>query len=265
MRNTSILVAIIAALSGAACSKSDKASDPAPSATKTADSQAVLPVFTGTLDAETITAANGLVQPFDAWSTGFAKLKSKMGEPTLVEENRYYWGAMKGDSCTYVYVSQDNEAEFFKDKPDPQDMVGTVAKAETVDKSSMSAFETCAKAAGVKAEDLEDPNAPAPSEDGVATLDDFRAGIAGAKSKWVGKTITVEAKLLSVSTSTSTGSDESTTTVSLVNEVGSPDSIYCDVLDASQVEGLSQGATLKVSGIASASFGGTLQDCALSK
>jgi hypothetical protein len=183
-----------------------------------------------------------------------------LGKPTHVEGNMHYWAVMEGkEKCTYTKVEKDHESNHFapEDKKDPQPIVGLVAKAASMETDGYN-WVYCIEAAGVKPEDLEDPNAPVPGE-GITSIEDFRAGIAGAKSKWVDKEITVEGVFISTSVSTS-GSNKSVS-ISIAKEAGSRDSISCKVADESVTEGLTQGSEIKVKGKASATFGGRLEEC----
>ncbi len=244
---------LIALLSLAGCGKSDE-NDSSKKA------EAIAKPFAGTLTVEILDSAKDLVKPFDLWKTGFAKLQAKLGKPTSVVGNEYFWAVLDGkdkDSCRYLYVSKDNEAEFFKDKKDPQDMIGTVSNPGNTSGT------TCSKALGLKAEDLEDPNAPVPNADGTTTIEDFRAGLAAAPSKWVGQKLTLSGVFFSVSTRSVKGSDVAT--VSVRDSMTKINGIRCVLTDAAAAEGIPNGTAITVTGMGNAKTRGTLTECSLLK
>jgi hypothetical protein len=161
-------------------------------------------------------------------------------------------------------VSKDNEAEFFKDKKDPQDMIGTVSSAITTGPDIESHWNECLKAASAaQPEAAVDPNAPLPPADGMATVATMRAGLAGAKSLWVGKSLSVAGVLRSISSSAENGSDVKTVTLTIGADLDSPATISCTLISGATAPDLKQGSPIKVSGKATDSFGGGLDDCAM--
>ncbi len=259
------LIVLLASLSvSSACSKGkDNNEHEVPAAAKSSTAKQSPAPFTGELTAQIISSTDNLIRPFDIWTTSFAKLQAKLGAPTLVEGKMHYWAVMAGDKCTYFSVEKDNEANFFKDKPDPRDMVGSISDASTVDKSLSGSWSECIKAAGVKPEDLEDPNAPNPPDDGLTNIEDFQAGIAAAKSKWLGKKLIISGVINGVTTTTATGSDIQTTILSIKTDKDSEASLGCTLVDPTQGEGRMQNSAVKVTGIANDDFRGGLSDCSV--
>lgn len=64
--------------------------------------------YTGPLDAERILSVKDTVKPFEKWDEALAKLKAKVGEPTLVKDKKHWWAVAdaKDGSCAYFYVDQ---------------------------------------------------------------------------------------------------------------------------------------------------------------
>lgn len=243
-----------------ACGKKDKGEKEEPTKGSATVTTAA---FRGPLTEATVMTAADVVKPFDNWTKGFSALKNKLGAPTLIEGTSHYWAAASGESCSYVYVTKDNEADFFKGKKDPQDMIGTVSQPMAVAKSSgLQNWDECMKATGVApAVEAIDPSAPLPPPQGFVSVEIFRAGIAGAKSKWVDQSISIEGAYAGTSTSSVTGSEEKSVVLSIRG--AGKESISCSLISGATPPTLTQGDAIKVTGKATATFGGGLNDCAL--
>lgn len=249
-------IALLVALAPA-CGKKDQGEKQEPTGSATGTAAA----FTGPLTEATVMTAADVVKPFDNWTKGFASLKSKLGAPTLIEGTSHYWAVTSGESCSYVYVTKDNEADFFKDKKDPQEMIGTVSQPMAVTKSSAN-WDECMKATGVApAAEAIDPNAPLPPEQGLVSVETFRAGISGAKSKWVNQSISIEGSYAGTSTSSATGSEEKSVILTIRGE--GKETVSCSLISGATPPTLTQGDAIKVTGKATGTFGGGLKDCAL--
>lgn len=254
----------MAAISLAACGKAKEQKKGPRSASESESSQnlGADPAESG-LTTSAILAATEIVKPFDDWDDGYSALRRQLGDPTAIREHTYSWGVHSGDTCTYVYVTRDNEAQFFKDKPDPKDIVGTVAAPTSVPSSNEQAYRQCLRAAGVvDPTEVVDPNAPLPPKSGFTTVAMMRAGIAGARSRWVDKTIAVEGILQGISTTAVTGSNVETVTLSIASP-DSKDVISCTLVSGAIAPSIEQGAPVKVTGRATDTFGGGLDNCAL--
>src|SRR5690349_23391286 len=72
--------------------------------------------YAGALTSERILGAEKLVEPYDDWDKGLAKLKAQLGEPTRVKEARYQWAVADADTCTYFEVEQEDRAKYNQGK-----------------------------------------------------------------------------------------------------------------------------------------------------
>lgn len=267
IRSLTSLITLLAGL-GCACSKKaeNKEEAPAPTPVASDEAQAAQPAkpTSDKLTAEAIMAAENVAEPLGQWATGLAAMQEHLGEPTAVHENVYSWATQAGDSCTYVYVTRDNEADNFPKKPDPKDTVGAISKPLTVKADLPGNWAECLKAAGLnEPTNAVDPAAPLPPKAGATSVQAMRAGIAGAKSRWVGKSLTVEGVFQSVSTSTATGSDVQTVTMSIGNTADGGETIACTLISGATAPEIAPGTAIKVAGQITASFGGGLDDCAM--
>ena len=156
------------ALVAAACSKK---SPPAP--------------FKGPLTVDAIMSAKDVVKPFDPWTDGYARAQAKLGPPTKIDKDKYWWAAMDGDTCAYTMIQQDDGKQFHKDAP----MVGMVQEPGKYGKdSAMMNRDECLELLG-KGADPEDPNAPGPAE--TNQVKDVVANAVKGRAKWDGKSVKV--------------------------------------------------------------------------
>ncbi len=185
--------------------------------------------FTGALTADRIMAADNLVQPFDNWDKGLAKLEAQLGKPTRVEDSKYQWAVADGDTCTYVEVEQEDRAKY--NKGEKGMMVGAVQSPMTVTKKDgpIMNWRDCLEITGVSAGPPEDPNAPAPPTDGsVVPFDTFMDVAVKGRSKWKDKVVKVSGKYSG--TSTATSGDQKFVTVSLRGDSDAGDrSLSCSL------------------------------------
>ena len=158
--------------------------------------------FEGPLTTDLLMGTKKAVSPFDDWEEARAKIEGMLGKPTLVEGKDYSWAVVDGDKCSYLTVE------------DAGGQVGTVEGPSQVDRMMKSMFNGCAAKAGQKIEEpKEDPDAPGPPDpkEGTAVKpSQIVAGIAAAKSKWIGAQVRVEGVYVSTTTSSPTGSDDKT-------------------------------------------------------
>ncbi len=214
------IVLVAAALAVFSCNKNDVASSS--TAASSAAPEKPAPPFTGKLTSERILAAKGLVRPLMPWGEAQAKLEAQLGKPTLVKDKMNLWGVAEGDDCTYVKVERQ-----------ANDEVGMVQDPAKVTKAFMFNWDECLRAAGVRSEAAEDPNAPGPPTDGkpidVLAL---RAGATKARSKWSKAPVTIRGLYLNASKSTSDG--KTYATVVLTAAKGDvDDTVGCDLADPS--------------------------------
>lgn len=141
--------------------------------------------FKGPLTVDRIVAAKDAVKPFQPWDEGLAVMKAKLGEPTKVDKNKYWWGAMQGDDCAYMYIEQEDGKKYNRQGL----MVGAVMEPAKYGKdSAMMNREECLELLGKDA-NPEDPNAPGPAD--TNQVKDIVANAVKGRSKWDGKTIKV--------------------------------------------------------------------------
>jgi hypothetical protein len=249
------------AVAAVGCGKGDDESSAAAQA-KPAEPAAPPPPFGGTLTVERVLGARDLVKPFDAWQTALPRLEAQLGEATVVDDDRYTWAVIEGDACAYFYVTRENEREYFADKADPQDIVGTVMQPARATADDDYNWRQCMTAAG-QDPDPEDPDAPAPPADGAAvSVDDLRDGVARAKSRWVGEQVTLAGVYLS--TSTSSSGDQKSVTLSIAASADDRKTTTgCTLADPDTEIALRQGDPVVVTGVVDDIFGGRLRDCAL--
>lgn len=135
-RNTLAFLAI-AAVAALGCGKDkDKPAGGGEAEPAGKPAEAAAPkTFQGPLTAELILKADGAVKPFEPWATALPKLEAMLGKPTVIDGSIHAWSVLNGESCTLFVVSKDHESNYFKDKPDPVDMVGAVTKPMTWNKA----------------------------------------------------------------------------------------------------------------------------------
>ncbi len=206
--------------------------------------------FTGTLTGARLREHGKLVSVFDPWPEALEKLEASFGKPTAIVGNTYHWAAIDGDKCSSLSVDQDGDA------------VGMIAGPSEVDEVMKSMYGKCLAAAG-KAPDpaAVDSDAPAPPADGVAIdVATLRAGVEGAKARWVGRKVTLTGRYSSTSSSKANG--KTTRSLSITGQDGGK-SVGCDIGEA-DAPVLTQGDEVQVEGKVTAMFGGWLEDCVVS-
>jgi hypothetical protein len=200
-----ILLAALVAVGGCKKKSSDAPGSGAASGAGTGTGTGSIPEpFTGKLTINRLMGARDLVQPFDPWDEGFAKLQALVGAPTKIEGSRHTWAVVEGDACAYFYVTKDNGADYKMDGI----IVGTVQAPARTEKADAMNHANCLKAAGVDLGPPEDPNAAGPPTDGSAVpLADIRKNVIPARSKWKDQKVSVAAVLGGTTTATS-GTDK---------------------------------------------------------
>ena len=213
MKLTWILV--VAALG---CGKKDGGNE----AAKTTDKPA--PAFSGTLTADAIMGAKGLVKPFDKWDDGFAKLQATFGPPTNTKGDNFRWAVQTGDDCTYFYVSKDdgkkmNMGDGF--------IVGTVMTPMKVNKTAGPSgnYDECLAILGKDSGPPEDPSALPPPADGKATPALIADNAIKARSKWKGAKLTITGTVTQISTSSS--GSKTWTTLTLADDKDKTKAVTC--------------------------------------
>lgn len=153
--------------------------------------------FKGTLTPKLILEAKNLVEPFDPWDEAFELLQHKLGKPTRIKpgssgSEHYQWAALEGDACTYFEVEKESGEKYDKRKGM---IVGTVQSPATYDKQgALFNRAECMEILG-KTGTPEDPNAPPPPANGIATPELVVENAVKGRSKWVGKKLTVSTTL----------------------------------------------------------------------
>jgi len=141
--------------------------------------------FKGPLTVDRIMAAKDAVQPFQPWDEGLAVMKSKLGEPTKIDRNKYWWAAMQGDDCAYMEVEQEDGKRYNKEGL----MVGAVMDPGKYGKDGPSGNRSeCLELLG-KGAPPEDPNAAGPAD--TNQVKDVVANAVKGRSKWDGKTVKI--------------------------------------------------------------------------
>ncbi len=153
------------------------------------------PPFTGTLTVALVMSSESLVKPLQPWDDAFARLQAKLGKPTVVDGKHYTWAAMEGDDCAYFSVEQEDGKQY---KVDGIVVGGVQHPAKSTKGSGDHGRADCLRALG---KDLppEDPSAqPAPSDDKPVAVSFVVDNGIKAHSRWVGKPVTVDAKLAGI-------------------------------------------------------------------
>ncbi len=189
------IVLAIALVLGGCGKKSDSSAAASASAEAPVAEAPPGPPFTGTLTLALVMSSGSLVRPLQPWSDAFARLQAKLGKPTHVDGKRYTWAAMEGDDCAYLLVEQEDGKQYKVDGL----VVGGVSKpAKSTKGGADNGRDKCLEAMGT---DLppEDPEAqPAPSDDKPIAVSFVVANGIKARSRWVGKPVTVEAQVAGI-------------------------------------------------------------------
>lgn len=243
MPRTVCLLAL-ALLAPLACDKSNEADakpKPAP--------------FTGKLTPDLVMASRDVVKPLAPWDEVLPAIEAKLGKPTKIDGKDHSWAVIEGDKCAYLTVEKNG------------DKVGTVDGPGRVDKMMKSMFDDCAAATGAPppAEAAEDPDAPGPPADGSAVEpSELLAGVAKAKSKWLGKKVKLTGSYVNTTKATATGSDEVSISLSIRDEGADvKDSIGCSMPKGSAEVTFTQGDMITVEGTVTDTFGGGLDECTI--
>jgi hypothetical protein len=150
------------------------------------------PPFTGTLTIALVMSSGSLVKPLQPWDDAFARLQAKLGKPTLIDGKNYTWAAMEGDDCAYFSVEQEDGKQY---KVDGIVVGGVQHPAKSTKGSADNGRGKCLEVLG-KDVPPEDPSAqPAPGDDKPVSVSFVVDNGIKARSRWVGKPVTVEAKV----------------------------------------------------------------------
>jgi len=208
------------------------------------------------LTASLLTASESLVKPFTSWDEGLATLQEKLGSPTQVLGASYTWALLQGDACTYLTVQNDGLT--------PPVEIRSISKVQTVSNELPEHWKECVEATKSHAPAVAaDPNAPMPPKEGTTSVTNLRAGIAGAASQWVGRSVTVAGILTGITVAPTAESELKAITLVVATSAESKESIGCTLVSGATAPTLASGTEVLVSGRVSAEGGGGLDDCGL--
>lgn len=252
MTRICVLIASLAVISG--CGKDETGGDSSGKPTEKAEKPKP---FTGKLTAELIQGFDkSKVKPFDKWDEKLAFIESKLGKATGTIGDEQWWAVVDGEKCIYF------NAEKMKDDAMGV-VVGTTSGGE-VDKAAGGMFKTCAEGAGVevKEEDL-DPNAPGPPEDGSpVTAQQVLDGVKNAKSKWLGKKVTMKGFYVNDTKTSSNGKDSWAVSIAADKENLTGATVGCSVgAEEPRTKDMTQKDEVTVEGTVTDMFDGHLDDC----
>lgn len=196
----------------AACTSPAKPADQAPAPAKAMVAPTPPAIYTGVLDEARFDKARDALRAFHSYVEAEPTLLGIVGKPVVSEGGKNYWGyTVDDDHCSELEVDRADDGS-----------IGEVGKS-MVDKAMSKLYAHCRMAAGVPlpeppAPPPEDPDAPGPPKKGAVTFDEAMAGLAHARSKWLGATVTVIGEYGTWSESTDVSEPNGKTTTYLTME-----------------------------------------------